>query len=65
MQVQYLGTYLHDKNVHKETMCARSNTESTKLRRSDEIERKEQKINNELFKKYFTDDESPSKKSET
>ena len=33
-----------------------------KLRRgrSDEIERKEQNINNELFNAYLTDDQSPS-----
>ena len=37
--------------------------ERTKLRkqRLDEIKRKEQNINNELFKKYFTDYQSPSK----
>ena len=36
--------------------------ERTKLRkqRLDEIKRKEQNINNELFKKYFTDYQSPS-----
>ena len=36
--------------------------ERTKLRRgrSDEIKRKEQNINNELLKVYFTDYQSPS-----
>ena len=43
-------------------MFERSIAERTKLRRgkSDEIERKEQKINNEQFKVYFTDFQSPS-----
>ena len=38
-------------------MFERSITERTKLKRgrSDEIERKEQNINNELCKAYFTD----------
>ena len=43
-------------------MFERSIAERTKLRKgkSDEIERKEQKINNEQFKVYFTDFQSPS-----
>ena len=43
-------------------MFEKSIAERTKLRkeRSDEIKRKEQKINNELFKVYFIDDQSPS-----
>ena len=43
-------------------MFEKSIAERTKLRkeRSDEIKSKEQKINNELFKVYFTDDQSPS-----
>ena len=55
-------TYLHYKNMPKETMFARKIAERTKLGRgrSDEIERKEQKISNELFKEYFTDYQSPS-----
>ena len=58
----FTGTYLHYKNVPKETMLTRSIAERTKLGRGrlDEIERKEQKINNELFKAYFTDYQSPS-----
>ena len=46
----------------KATTIARSIAERTKLRRRrlDEIERKEQKINNELFKESFTDYQSPS-----
>ena len=45
----FTGAYEHYKNVPKETMFERSIAERTKLRRgkSDEIERKEQKINNE------------------
>ena len=58
----FTGAYFHYKNVPKETTFARTITERTKLRRerSDEIERKEQNINNELFKAYFTDYQSPS-----
>ena len=43
-------------------MFERTTAERTKLRRgtSDEIERKEQNINNELFNAYLTDDQSPS-----
>ena len=43
-------------------MFERSIAEKTILRRgrSDEIGRKEQKINNELFKAYFTDYQNPS-----
>ena len=46
----FTDTYLHYKNVPKETVLERSIAEITKLRkgRSDEIERKEQNINNEL-----------------
>ena len=53
----FTGAYLHYKNVPKETMFERSIAERTKLRRErlDEIKRKEQNINNELFKEYFTD----------
>ena len=44
------------KDVPKETMFERSIAERIKLRkeRFDEIKRKEQNINNELFKVYFT-----------
>ena len=58
----FTGTYLHYKNVPKETMFERSIAERTKLRigRLDEIKRKEQNINNALFKEYFTDYQSPS-----
>ena len=58
----YTGAYLHYKNVPRETMFERSIAERTKLKRgrSDEIRRKEQNINNELFKKYFTDYQNPS-----
>ena len=46
----------------KETIFEESIAEKRKLRRRrlDEIKRKEQKINNELFKVYFTDYQSPS-----
>ena len=58
----FTGAYLHYKNVPKETMFERSIADRTKLRRGrlDEIRRKEQNINNELFKEYFTDSQSPS-----
>ena len=65
MQVQYLlatGTCFHYKEVPKETIFERSIAERIKSRkgRLDETERKEQNINNELFKEYFTDYQSPS-----
>ena len=58
----FAGTYLHYKDVPKETMFERSIAERIKLRkgRLDEIERREQNINNELFKEYFTDYQRPS-----
>ena len=58
----FTGVYLHHKDLSKEEKFERSLAERTKLirRRSDEIERKEQNINNELFKAYFTDYQSPS-----
>ena len=58
----FTGAYLHYKNVPRETMFERSIAERTKLRRErlNEIKRKEQKINNELLKEYFTDYRSPS-----
>ena len=48
----FTGAYLHYKDVPKETMFERSIVERIKSRkgRLDEIERKEQNINNELFK---------------
>ena len=54
--------YWHYKSLPKETMLERSIVERIKLRRGrlDEIKRKEQNINNELFKKYFADYQSPS-----
>ena len=58
----FTGAYLHYKNVHRGTIFERSIAKRIKLRRgrSDEIKRKEQNINNELFKKYFTDYQNPS-----
>ena len=58
----FTGAYLHYKNVPRGTMFERSIAKRIKLRRgrSDEIKRKEQNINNELFKKYFTDYQNPS-----
>ena len=46
----------------KKQCLKRSITERTNLRRGrfDEIKRKEQTTNNELFKAYFTDYQSPS-----
>ena len=48
----FTGTYLHHKNAPKETIFEKSIAERIKLRkgRLGEIERKEQNINNELFK---------------
>ena len=53
---------LNNEDVPKKTMSERSITERTKLRkeRVDEIKRKEQNINNELFREYFTNYHSPS-----
>ena len=58
----FTGAYLHYKDVLKETIFKRSIAERIKLRkgRLDEIKRKEQNINNKLFKEYFNDDQSPS-----
>ena len=58
----FTGAYSHYKNVPKETIFEISIAERTELGRawSDEIERKEQNINNELFKAYFTDYQNPS-----
>ena len=58
----FTGAYLHYKDVPKETKFERSIVERIKSRkgRLDEIERKEQNINNELFKEYFTDYQNPS-----
>ena len=55
-------TYLHPKNMSKETMFERSITERIKLRRerTNESKRKEENVNNKLFKKYFTDYQSSS-----
>ena len=55
-------TYLRYKDVPKETMFERSIAERIKLRkeRSNEIQRKEQNVNNVLFKAYFTDYQSLS-----
>ena len=54
--------YWHYKDVPKEKMFERSIAEVIKLRkeRFDEMKRKEQNINNELFKAYFTDYQSRS-----
>ena len=58
----FSGAYLDYKNVPKEAMFERSIEERINLRRGrlDKIERKEQNMNNELFKAYFTDYQSPS-----
>ena len=61
----FIGAYLHNNNVPKETMFEKSIVERSKLRRErlDEIKREEQNINYDLFKKYFTDYQSPSNMS--
>ena len=48
----FTGAYLHQKDVPKEKMFESSIEERIKLRRGrfDEIKRKEQNINTELFK---------------
>ena len=53
----FTGIYLHYKKVPKEKIFGTNIAERTKLRkeRFDEIKRKEQKINSELLKVYFTD----------
>ena len=58
----FSGAYLDYKNVPKEAMFERSIEERINLRRErlDKIERKEQNMNNELFKAYFTDYQNPS-----
>ena len=58
----FTGAYLHYKRVPKETMFERSIAERTKLSRGrlDEVKRKEQNINDELFNAYFTDYQNPS-----
>ena len=58
----FTGTCSHYRIVPKKSMFERSIVERTKLRRGrfDEIKRKEENINNELFKTYFTDCQSPS-----
>ena len=61
----FIGAYFHNNNVPKETMFEKSIAERSKLRRErlDEIKREEQNINYDLFKKYFTDYQSPSNMS--
>ena len=57
----FTGTYFHYKDVPKEKLFERTIAERTKLTgKFDEIKRKEQNINSELFKAYFTDYQSPS-----
>ena len=53
----FTGAYLHYKVVLKETLFERRIAEKIKLRkgRLNEIKRKEQNINNKLFKEHFTD----------
>ena len=58
----FTGAYLHYKHVPKETMFQGSIAEKITWRseRLDEIKRKEQNINDELFNAYFTDYQNPS-----
>ena len=53
---------MHYKDECKETIFERSIEERIKLEKekSDEIERTENNINNQLFKAYFTEYQSPS-----
>ena len=53
----FAGAYLHYKAVPKETIFEGIIADSIKLRRArfHEIKRKEQNINKEFFKSYFTD----------
>ena len=52
----FTGFYWHYRDVPKETMFERHIDERTKLRkeRFDETKRKKKKINDALFKAYFT-----------
>ena len=58
----FTGVYLYYKNVPKEANFERSIAERIKSRRErwDEIKRKEQNRNSELFKIYFADYQSPT-----
>ena len=58
----FTGVYLHYQDVPKETMFGITIAEKIKLRteRLDELKRKEQNINNELLKEYFTNYQNPS-----
>ena len=58
----FTGAYFNYKDVPKETTFERSIAERIILRkrRLDEIKGNEQNINNELFKEYFADYQSPS-----
>ena len=58
----FTGAYLHHIEVPKKVIVERNIEESVNLRRRGivEIEKEEKNINNELFKKYFTDYRNPS-----
>ena len=58
----FTGPYLNYKKVSKEAMFGRSFAKRIKLSRGrlDEIKRKEQNINDELFNEYFTDYQNPN-----
>ena len=58
----FTGAYFNYKDVPKETTFERSIAERIILRkrRLDEIKGNKQNINNELFKEYFADYQSPS-----
>ena len=58
----FTGTYFLHKDVPKGTMFEWSIAERLKLsrERTNEIKRKEQTINKEFFKEYFTDYQSAS-----
>ena len=58
----FTGAYVHYKEVPKKTVFEKSIAERSELRkdRFSEIKRKQENLNNELFKAYFTEYESPS-----
>ena len=58
----FKAIYFHYKDVPKKIIFEKSIAERSKLRRerTNEIKRKEENINNDLFKNYFTNYRSPS-----
>ena len=58
----FKAIYFHYKDVPKKIIFEKSIAERSKLsrKRTNEIKRKEENINNDLFKNYFTNYRSPS-----